>query len=588
MAKKQKLELTWIGKDSRPKLEPRILLEDATKSYHAKHKVTDNDLFDNRLIFGDNLLALRALESEFTGRIKCIYIDPPYNTGSAFEHYDDGIEHSLWLSLMKARLEILKNLLSDDGLIFIQIDDNEVAYLTVLMDEVFGRDNRVNVICVKMSEATGVKMSHARKRFPKLKEYILMYRKRLVAEIKPIKLKLEQWNPEYKEILLGIDEDKLDQIKDLMDKDEPGTKEDIDFVVAAMKGVKITSLSSYFKENKIPEDAQESFKWQNAWRIVQAVGAGSIKEKAKEARIDSQAISALLSAQKKVYLFKTLFDDTSKDPRIRIIFADKYLQYNPGDFWTDIKTSGGVGQEGGVLFPKGKKPEALIHRIIETCTKPGDWVLDSFAGSGTTGAVAHKMKRNWIMVELGDHCHTHIIPRLTNVVSGKDLAGVTEICSWKGGGGFRYYYLAPSLLQKDKWNNWVISTEYNATMLSEAMCKLMGFTYQPNPEHYWIHGHSSEADFIYVTTNVMTHDQLKVISEEVGKNRTLLICCKAFKANQDVFDNLTIRKIPAAVLVKCEWGKDDYSLNVANLQPKPEPENKGNGTPSLFDVIKEG
>lgn len=588
MAKKQKLELTWIGKENRPKLEPRILLEDTTKSYHATHKVTDNDLFDNRLIFGDNLLALRALESDFTGRIKCIYIDPPYNTGSAFEHYDDGIEHSLWLSLMKARLEILKNLLSDDGLIFIQIDDNEVAYLTVLMDEIFGRENRVNVICVKMSEATGVKMSHARKRFPKLKEYILMYRKRLVAEIKPIKLKLEQWNSEYKEILLGIDEDKLDQIKDLMDNEEPGTKEDIDFVVAAMKGVKITSLSNYFKENKVPEDAQESFKWQNAWRIVQAVGAGSIKEKAKEARIDTQDISALLSAQKKVYLFKTQFDDTSKDPRIRIIFADKYLQYNPGDFWTDIKTSGGVGQEGGVLFPKGKKPEALIHRIIETCTKPGDWVLDSFAGSGTTGAVAHKMKRNWIMVELGDHCHTHIIPRLRSVISGKDVAGVTEICGWKGGGGFRYYYLAPSLLQKDKWDNWVISTEYNAAMLSEAMCKLMGFTYQPNSEHYWIHGHSSETDFIYVTTAVLTHDQLKVISEEVGKNRTLLICCKAFKANQDAFENLTIRKIPAAVLVKCEWGKDDYSLNVANLQPKPEPENKGNGTPSLFDKMQEG
>ena len=124
MIKKQKLELTWIGKEHRPRLEPRILLEDPEKSYHAQQRVTDNDLFDNRLIFGDNLLALKALEQEFTGKIKCIFIDPPYNTGSAFEHYDDGIEHSLWLSLMRDRLEILKRLLAQDGSLWITLDDN--------------------------------------------------------------------------------------------------------------------------------------------------------------------------------------------------------------------------------------------------------------------------------------------------------------------------------------------------------------------------------------------------------------------------------------------------------------------------------
>ena len=141
MTKKQKLELTWIGKENRPRLEPRILLEDPAKSYHAKHRVTDNDLFDNRLIFGDNLLALKALEQEFTGKNKCIFIDPPYNTGSAFEHYDDGVEHSLWLSLMRERLEILKRLLAQDGSLWITLDDNEQAYCRVLCDEVFGRAN---------------------------------------------------------------------------------------------------------------------------------------------------------------------------------------------------------------------------------------------------------------------------------------------------------------------------------------------------------------------------------------------------------------------------------------------------------------
>ena len=150
MSKKQKLELTWIGKENRPKLEPRILLEDPAKSYHAKHRVTDNDIFDNRLIFGDNLLALKALEAEFAGKVKCVFIDPPYNTGSAFTHYDDGVEHSIWLSLMRDRLEIIRRLLSEDGSLWITIDDNEAHYLKVLCDEIFGRANFVsNVIWEK-------------------------------------------------------------------------------------------------------------------------------------------------------------------------------------------------------------------------------------------------------------------------------------------------------------------------------------------------------------------------------------------------------------------------------------------------------
>src|SRR5437773_2994655 len=138
MNRKQKLELTWIGKENRPRLEPRILLEDPEKSYHAPHRVTDNDIFDNRLIFGDNLLALKALEQEFTGKIKCVFIDPPYNTGSAFSHFEDGLEHSIWLSLMRDRIELLYKLLSANGSIWMTIDDSEGHYLKVLCDEIFG------------------------------------------------------------------------------------------------------------------------------------------------------------------------------------------------------------------------------------------------------------------------------------------------------------------------------------------------------------------------------------------------------------------------------------------------------------------
>lgn len=211
------------------------------------------------------------------------------------------------------------------------------------------------------------------------------------------------------------------------------------------------------------------------------------------------------------------------------------------------------------------KPERLLRRIIEIGSEPGDWVLDSFAGSGTTGAVAHKMGRRWIMVELGEHCHTHIIPRLKKVIEGEDKGGITDAVNWKGGGGFRYYRLAPSLLEQDKWGNWVISKEYNAAMLAEAMCKHEGFTYAPSDTVYWQHGHSTERDFIYVTTQTLTREQLAVLSDEVGEDRTLLVCCGAFRVKADSFANLTLKKIPNAVLNRCEFGRDDYSLEIAEL-----------------------
>ena len=202
-------------------------------------------------------------------------------------------------------------------------------------------------------------------------------------------------------------------------------------------------------------------------------------------------------------------------------------------------------------------------------------IVDPFFGSGTTGAVAHKLGRKWIMVELGDHCHTHIAPRLKKVVDGEDQGGISKAVEWKGGGGFRYYNLAPSMLEKDRWGNWIISKEFNATMLSEALCKIMGFKYAPSDEHYWIHGASTETDFIYVTTQTMDQAQLATISQEVGDSRSLLICCGAFRVKADEFPNLTLKKIPRTVLNKCEWGKDDYSLNVQNLpMAKEEPEEK--------------
>ena len=173
------------------------------------------------------------------------------------------------------------------------------------------------------------------------------------------------------------------------------------------------------------------------------------------------------------------------------------------------------------------------------------------------------------MVELGEHCHTHIMPRLKGVIEGADDSGITEAVGWKGGGGFRYYRLAPSLLEKDNWGNWVISKEFNAAMLAEAVCKLEGFVYAPSDTVYWQHGHSTERDFIYVTTANLSHEQLLQLSDEVGAERSLLVVCSAFRGRKDGYANLTVKKIPKAVLSRCEWGHDDYSLKVENLPKAP-------------------
>ena len=254
--------------------------------------------------------------------------------------------------------------------------------------------------------------------------------------------------------------------------------------------------------------------------------------------------------------------------------------------WTEVGHTQDGKKEQIALNPKDPfgtpKPERLIQRIIEIASSPGDLVLDSFAGSGTTGAAAHKMGRRWIMVELGEHCHTHIIPRLKKVIDGEDKGGITEAvglpaatgaaqAGWKGGGGFRFYHLAPSLLEKDKWGNWVINKAYNPAMLAQVVCKLEGFIYEPSDAVYWQQGNSTERDFIYVTTQNLSHDQLQALSDEVGEGRSLLVMCAAFRGKPDRYSNLTIKKIPKTVLSRCEWGHDDYSLKIENLPQAPPP-----------------
>lgn len=541
MTKRQKLELTWIGKGVRPKLEPRILLSDPELSYHAKHRVSDDDIFDNRLIFGDNLLALKALEQEYSGKLKCVFIDPPYNTGSAFSHYDDGLEHSIWLGLMRDRLDVIRRLLSENGSLWITIDDNEAHYLKVLCDEVFGRANFVaNVVWQKKyapaNDALWLSDSH---------DHILVYAKNK-----------DVWRP-----------NKL-----------PRTQEQDDLYKNADNDPRGAWMSDNYTCAKNADERP------NLYYPIQNPNTGEeIWPKRTRVWAFDQTTHLKHVADQMIYWGK---DGTNSTPRLK-----KFLSKlkSPGRVAATIWLHDEVGhnqdanreqQTFNADDPfKTPKPEKLIHRILTLATNPGDIVLDSFAGSGTTGAVAHKMGRRWIMVELGEHCHTHVIPRMRKVIDGEDKGGITEAVAWKGGGGFRYYRVAPSLLQQDRWGNWVINKEYNAEMLAEAICKLEGFTYAPNDAHYWQHGYSTELDFIYVTTQTLNADQLQALSDEVGEGRSLLVCCAAYRGSAERFANLTLKKIPKMVLSKCEWGHDDYSLNVENLplqqKPKVEPPRQG-------------
>ena len=545
--KNQKLELTWIGKDRSINLEPRILIEDKNKSYGEENT-------ENMLVHGDNLLALKALEEKYTNKIKCIYIDPPYNTGSAFDHYDDNLEHSIWLNLMKKRLELLRILLADDGLIFVQIDDNEQAYLTILMDEIFGKNNRINTICVNMSNMSGVKVTSAieGKRFPKIKEYILIYCKHKDKyKMKIPKKTKEKWDSEYNYIIPQITEIDFEEINN-------GNYENI---IKNIDKYELISLKEYFKNNKI-KDEDDTWKKHNSYRIVASKPNTALLKKCMKEKYNSE-IAVVETSQGLKKLITTKFNRKTKTARIELVFAKSNLEVFWGDHWDDIVTTGGVGQEGNVEFKNGKKPEKLISRVIECSTYENDIVLDSFLGSGTTAAVAHKMKRRWIGIELGDHAYTHCKKRIDRIIDGNDNTGITEKFQWKGGGGYKFYELAPSLLVKDKFNNWIISENYNGELLAKAICKQEKFDYIEDSECYWKQGKSSENDYIFITTNYISIEYLDAIHEEMQDNESLLICCKIYQEEcEERYDNITVKKIPQSILNNCEYGKDDYSLNV--------------------------
>ena len=509
----QKLELTWIGKGDETVVEPRILLHDASKDY-------GDPAADNMLIHGDNLLALKALEQEFAGQVKCIYIDPPYNTGSAFEHYDDNLEHSTWLSLMVPRLRILRNLLSEDGSIWISIDDDEGHYLKVLCDEVFGRSNFINTVIWEkkyspQNDAKWLSDSH---------DFVLVYAKDKEIWRPNLLPRSDEMNSRYK----NPDNDPRGSWKpgDLSVKTYNANT---DYPITTPTGRVVNPPAGY------------------CWRIS--------KERLKE-----------MIADNRIWFGK----DGNNVPSIKRFLTDVKDGITAMTLWkyTEVGHNQDARKEVVVFNAESvfatPKPERLIERVLSLGSNYGDLVLDSFLGSGTTAAVAHKMGRRYIGIELGEHSYTHCLPRLKAVVDGEQ-GGISKAQDWQGGGGFKFYELAPTLIVADKHGQPVISNKYNAQMLVAAIAKLNGYDYVPDANVFWKQGKSQAGSYIFVTTEYLTAAQLDDISRDLPEYERLLICAPAFDIGLGKrYENINVRKIPQSVLDKCKYGVDNYNLNIVN------------------------
>ena len=453
--------LKWLTRDDdikqAGKAEYRLLKEDPAFSYGDKNT-------ENMIIHGDNLEALKALLPFYAGQVKCIYIDPPYNTGSAFEHYDDNLEHTTWLSMMYPRLELLRDLLREDGCIFIQIDDEEQAYLKVLCDEVFGRDNFINMISVNMKNIAGASGGGEDKRLKKNCEFILCYAKNYdilpsfngVYDYEEISELVERYRKEdiswkYTSVFLSEGEKKY--IASTVDGDGNEIKifEHTNYI--------FKSISSIAKENNITE---KDVYYKYADKIVRTtMPQSSIRPRVMQKLTEIGYTNDLISIE---YVPKTgknkgvLYTQYYKGEKYNLfawlsdvleekdgVFYKKTLQ---GTYWDVVGETKNLTKEGSVVFSNGKKPELLVSRILEMSTKPNDLVLDSFLGSGTTAAVAHKMGRKYIGIELGNQATTHCVPRLKVVIDGEQ-SGISKNVKWQGGGGYRFYELGDAIFDED-------------------------------------------------------------------------------------------------------------------------------------------
>ena len=553
MSNKQKLELTWIGKNNPEydiaNIEPRILEERIDLSYGNKDT-------ENMIIHGDNLLALKALLPEYEGKVKCIYIDPPYNTGNAFEHYDDSVEHSTWLSLMKPRLELLKLLLDKDGFICCQIDEAEGAYLKVLFDEVFGRNNYITTFYIQVRY--GNKTLAEDNDYQKLVEQCFIYANdiSLAKANKDVEeYKVEKFEWQIEEMGSGEPMELGGKRVELF---RPGTYE-IKKIPHSLKGLKET--------------------WATGSLIKQKASSGEFLDKYLAPRKTIDGLQCLykvygigedglgyryFTGPKKESATKGKFYSGIPLQRVNELLKGNSKKEIPiANFYDLAGNFGNCRSEGGVGFRGGKKPEALLDIMLRHFSNEGDLVLDSFLGSGTTAAVAHKMGRKYIGIEMGEHAYTHCKVRLDRVVDGSDQGGISKDVDWKGGGGYKFYELAPSFIVIDEFGNPVIDNYYNETKLIRAMCKLTNYTFAPSATEYWKHGKGQGNNSIYVTTQMLSVAMVQQIVSHLGSNETLLICPKKFEPGcQNIDARITIKKIPQSILKACQFGKKEYLLPI--------------------------
>ena len=572
----KKLELTWYGKDKEIKVEPRILIEDKEKS-----NIKNDPSTENMLIHGDNLLALKALESKYAGQVKCIYIDPPYNTGTAFEHYDDNLEHSTWLSLMKPRLEILRNLLDEEhGTIWISIDSDECHYLKVLCDQIFGRRNFVDEVVWQRAYAP----VNLKKTLSRAHDIILVYAKNFTPTFELNKLpRSKEANSRYKN----------------PDNDPRGDWTSSDLSVGPAVESNIYEITTPSGRKVLPTKGR-------SWVLS--------KERFEEFRKDNRIWFG---------------EDGSNTPRIKKFLSEVKDGIVAMTYWTRDEV--GDSQEGkreikalnlGSVFDTPKQ-ERLIERILTLATNEGDLVLDSFLGSGTTAAVAQKMNRRYIGVEMGDHAYTHCKLRLDKVISGEDKGGIsvskeyyglkeddlkdldldidevktfnkilnkigkeTDLIpkdilkelkrntrvqkakseyKWKGGGAYKFYELAESLINKDAFGEYIINKDYNADMLAAAVALHEGFDYKPSSEIFWKQSRANESSYLFVTTRHLNETYLEAIHSTMQDDEYLVIACKSYdKDIENKYKNISIKKIPQMLLSKCEFDRDNYNLNIIN------------------------
>ena len=556
-----KLELTWFGKDEPMHIEPRLLIENAELS----NTTADPDT-ENILIHGDNLLALKALEPMYAGQIKCIYIDPPFNTGQAFEHYDDNLEHSIWLNLMYERFKLLYRLLEANGMFWIHLDDVEVHYCKVVLDEIFSRHNFVSHITYERSAVAGLGQGGY---LVNTTEHILLYKKGVLPD--KVNLSYEELGfniiKRYNRYVADFGERKL--VREFTAKSngeivrvyehtgvviETISLRDVKNREAEIRSDFAAHIDTLFrgnrvqKENEFQNDIIDSLEKGKFYSVDYIPSRGKNKDEETTLYYNN------------CELLSWLKDTTTLENGMLTKSQKMTTLWKHGEI-----PKADIANEGGVYFPRSKKPEQLLRRIIEMSTEPGDYILDSFLGSGTTAAVAHKMGRRWIGVEMGDHAYTHCKTRMDNVIGSSDSLGITKSESWQGGGGYRFYELAPSLINEDPFGEYVINPEYDADMLAAAVALHEGFTYQPNADMFWKQSVGNEKSYLFVTTRHLNSTFLDSIKDSMEDDEYLIIACRSFESGLDkAYDHITLKKIPQMLLSRCEFGKTDYNLNIVH------------------------